>query len=127
MNKRILFVDDDAKVLQALERMLYPLRTEWEMLFVGGASEALTLLAQHPCDVIVSDMRMPEMDGAQLLAAVRHKHPQMIRIGLSGQSSQETDLRAIRSAHQYLAKPCTPELLKATLTRMHLLGELVPL
>jgi HD-like signal output (HDOD) protein len=125
MKKRILFVDDDAKVLQALERMLYPLRTEWEMRFVGGASEALTLLAQHPYDVIVSDMRMPDMDGAQLLAEVRHKHPQMIRVGLSGQSSQEMNLRAVRSAHQYLAKPCTPELLKATVTRLHNLGELL--
>ncbi len=125
MRKSILFVDDDAKVLQALERMLYPLRMEWEMQFVGGASQALTLLAQHPCDVIVSDMRMPDMDGAQLLAKVRHQHPQMIRIGLSGQSPQEMDLRAVRSAHQYLAKPCTPELLKATVTRLSSLGELL--
>ncbi len=125
MKKSILFVDDDAKVLQALERMLYPLRREWEMQFVGGASQALTLLAQHPCDVIVSDMRMPEMDGAQLLTEVRRQHPQMIRIGLSGQSPHEMDLRAVRSVHQYLAKPCTPELLKATVTRLRSLVDLL--
>ena len=65
--KRILFVDDEAKVLEGLERMLRPRRREWEMVFATSGAEALRLLEASPFDVIVTDMRMPEMDGAQLL------------------------------------------------------------
>ena len=62
MKKRILFVDDEVNVLQGLRRMLNPMRHEWEMVFVESGQEALAMLAQAPCDVIVSDMRMPGMD-----------------------------------------------------------------
>lgn len=125
MKKHILFVDDEPSVLEGLRRMLRPLRDEWEMHFVGSGTEALTLLAQTPCDVVVSDMRMPGMDGAQLLNEVMHRYPAVIRIMLSGQSSQEAILRAVGPTQQYLAKPCDPEILKATVARTSTLRELL--
>jgi HD-like signal output (HDOD) protein len=104
---RILFVDDEPNVLQGLQRLLRPLRDQWDMETAGGGSEALERLAQTPFDVIVSDMRMPGMDGAELLNRVMLLYPGMIRIVLSGYSNQENFSRSIGPMHQYLSKPCT--------------------
>jgi HD-like signal output (HDOD) protein len=114
---RILFVDDETAILDGLRRLLRPLRDEWEIFTANGGLEALALLEREAMDVIVSDMRMPEIDGAQLLEAVRHRHPHMARIVLSGQSDQEALLRAVGPVHQYLNKPCDLALLKATVGR----------
>ena len=73
--KRILFVDDEPMVLQGLQRMLRHMRTDWDMAFVESGSKALDLMAQTPCDVVVSDMRMPGMNGAQLLTEVMSATP----------------------------------------------------
>ena len=73
---RILFVDDEVKILEGLQRMLRPQRREWEMAFAPGGSAALMMLDASPFDVIVSDMRMPEIDGAALLEIVREKYPE---------------------------------------------------
>jgi DNA-binding NtrC family response regulator len=70
MKKRILFADDEVMVMDGLQRMLRSMRAEWEMEFVESAEAALRLLDQKPFDVIVSDMRMPRMNGAELLAGV---------------------------------------------------------
>ena len=69
--RKILFVDDDALVLEALERMLFAMQGEWQMSFVGSPLEALELLGQESFDVIVSDMHMPLMDGLELLKTLR--------------------------------------------------------
>src|SRR5687767_3590813 len=69
--KRILFVDDDAGVLSGLQRMLHNRRSEWDCHFADGGERALELFAQAPFDIVVSDMRMPGMDGARLLEKVR--------------------------------------------------------
>lgn len=113
----ILFVDDEPHVLDGLRRMLRPMRHEWEMAFAGGGAEALDLLGRHPFDVIVSDMRMPGVDGAQLLARVRERFPDIVRIILSGYSEKEMTLKAVGAAHQYLAKPCDAEILKLTVRK----------
>jgi len=125
MKKHILFVDDEPNVLQGLQRMLRPLRDEWEMAFVNSGAEALAYLAQAPVDVIVSDMRMPGMDGAQLLTEVMHRHPEVVRIVLSGQATQEVVMKAVGPTHQYLAKPCDPESLKALVNQTSELRELL--
>ena len=121
--KRIIFVDDELQILQGLRRTLSRQSPEWEMTFVTSGSAALTAMAAASFDVIVSDMRMPEMDGATLLEKVRNLYPQVARIALSGQSEQEMILRAVGSTHQYLSKPCVPELLKSTITRACALRE----
>jgi len=125
VKKRILFVDDEPNVLQGLQRMLRSLRDEWDMTFVTNGAEALACLSQTPFDVIVSDMRMPGMDGAQLLTEVMHRHPEVIRIVLSGQANREIVLRAVGPTHQYLAKPCDPESLKALVNQTSALRELL--
>ncbi len=115
--KRILFVDDEFRVLEALQRMLRPLRFEWQMEFASGGEAALALMEANPFDVVVSDMRMPRMDGAALLDQVRERYPQAIRILLSGQSSMSTALRAVTVAHQFLAKPCDGDMLRVAIER----------
>ena len=114
---RILFVDDEPQVLDGLRRMLRPLAAEWEMEFVESGEEALTRISAQPFDVIVTDMRMPGMDGVQLLEQVRALHPDAIRIVLSGHSDPQTILRSVGSTHQYLSKPCDPDRLRTMIRR----------
>src|SRR5256885_11774657 len=114
---RILFVDDEPKVTEGLHRMLRSMRREWEMTFATSGAEALEKLSAKPFDVVVSDMRMPGMDGCQLLTEVMRRHPQVVRIILSGYSDKETIMRSIGLAHHYLSKPCDAETLKETIRR----------
>lgn len=117
MKRRILFVDDEPMVLQGLQRMLRPMRHEWDMLFVGSGADALETLSKGPFDVVVSDIRMPGMDGIQLLSEVMTQFPQIVRIILSGHSDREIIFKSTRPAHQYLCKPCDAETLKTTVKR----------
>jgi putative nucleotidyltransferase with HDIG domain len=117
MKKRILFVDDEVQALQGLRRMLNAMRHEWEMAFVGSGQEALALLAQAPYDVIVSDMRLPGMDGIQLLTHVMERFPLTVRIILSGYADNSMSLKAAGPVHQYLAKPCDAATLQLTVAR----------
>ncbi|GAF98860.1 unnamed protein product, partial [marine sediment metagenome] len=119
--KRILFVDDETNVLDGLRRMLRPMQREWEMAFAPGGEEALAALAEKHFDVVVSDMRMPGMDGDQLLTEVMGRYPETVRIVLSGHSEKEMILRSVGPTHQYLAKPCDPELLKRVIARAYAL------
>lgn len=123
--KRILFVDDEPNILQGLSRMLRPMRTEWEMIFVQSGQEALDLMAQGPVDVIVSDMRMPRMDGATLLTEVMKRHPNTVRFALSGQSDKDTIFRSVGTAHQFMAKPCDTEMIKMRINRAFALRDLL--
>jgi HD-like signal output (HDOD) protein len=116
--RRILFVDDEPMVLKGLQRTLRKLRGEWEMTFTSSSKEALDILNSGSFDVIVSDLRMPEMDGMQLLAEVKTKHPQVIRIILSGQVEQESTFKSVQIAHQSLSKPCDADILKHTLSKL---------
>jgi HD-like signal output (HDOD) protein len=115
--KRILFVDDEPAVLDGLRRMLRPRRKEWDMVFACGGEAALEQLKTAPFDVIVSDMRMPGIDGATLLRQVQEQYPDVVRIVLSGHTELEAALRAIPIAHQFLTKPCNPDALQETVER----------
>ena len=115
--KRILFVDDEPRVLDGIRRMLRPMHHEWEMLFAGGGQQALDTMVKEPFDVIVSDMRMPGMDGSELLKQVKERYPETARIALSGQTKKEDILRAVGPVHQFLSKPCDADTLKSTLIR----------
>lgn len=115
--KRILFVDDERRILEGLQRMLRPYRKQWDMAFANSGNEALAMLAAGAYDVIVSDMRMPGMDGAQLLELVRERYPGMVRLVLSGQFGKDAALHAVPVAHQFLMKPCDAGKLQATIER----------
>lgn len=117
MTPRILFVDDEPMVLRGLQRSLHGQRGEWDMVFVESGAAALEALARDPFDAVVSDMRMPGMNGAELLNEVQQRHPALVRLVLSGHADKELILQCARSAHQFLSKPCDPELLKAALHR----------
>jgi putative nucleotidyltransferase with HDIG domain len=110
--QQILFVDDDPLVLQGLQRMLRPCRLDWDMAFVESGQAALEKLAERSFDVIVSDMRMPAMNGAELLNEVKKRFPAMVRIVLSGHADQELVNQCVGVAHQYISKPCDPDQLK---------------
>lgn len=114
---RILFVDDEEQLLSGLRRMLRDKRHEWDLSFASSGASALELMANTDFDVIVSDMRMPEMTGAELLSIVRDKHPHVARIILSGYAEKEALLQSVGPSHQYLAKPCDPESLKSIIER----------
>jgi putative nucleotidyltransferase with HDIG domain len=117
IRKSVLFVDDEERILQGLERMLRPFRHEWSMTFVGGGAEALTAMEHQHFDVLVTDMRMPGMNGVELMQHVLERHPHVIRIALSGHAERDVVVRAVRLAHQYLSKPCEANLLKERLTQ----------
>jgi HD-like signal output (HDOD) protein len=117
MKKQILFVDDEPKVLQGVGRMLRSLRREWDMRFAESGADALAQLEGAPCDVVVTDMRMPGMDGAQLLNEIARLYPSTVRIILSGQCDRETVLTCVGPAHQFLTKPCDSDSLKRTVAR----------
>ena len=123
--KTLLFVDDEPNVLQGLQRQLRPLRAEWDMYFVEGGQKALDFLATRPVDIVVSDMMMPGMDGEQLLLEIVKRHPQTIRIILSGHSEREAALRLVGPAHQYLSKPCDANELRQAITRAFALRTLL--
>ena len=123
MKRRILFVDDEPMVLKGLQRTLRKMRQDWDMTFVSSGREALNVLVKKPMDVIVSDMRMPEMDGGRLLAEVKKQHPHVVRIILSGQLDQEMTLKSVQLAHQSLSKPCDSEVLKHTLAKLFALRD----
>ena len=115
MAKSLLLVDDEPMVLSGLQRSLRSMLDEWTMEFAGGGEEALAAMSKHNFDVIVTDMRMPGMNGAQLLNEVRKRSPQTVRVALSGQCDRETIVSAIGSTHQYLSKPCDARQLKDTI------------
>ena len=122
---RLLLVDDEPLVLQGLQRTLRTMSKEWHMEFACGGKEALARLAAAPYDVIITDARMPEIDGTKLLREVQKLYPETIRIVLSGQSSRRALFEFIGLCHQYLSKPCDAADLKAKVTNAVQLRELL--
>jgi HD-like signal output (HDOD) protein len=115
--KRVLFVDDEPHLLDGLRGRFWRNRDEWEMEFASSGEAALETLDRSDCDVIVTDIRMPRMDGAQLLRLVQQRHPRVIRIALSGYTEMEAALRALPVAHQFLSKPCDGAVIENVLER----------
>jgi HD-like signal output (HDOD) protein/CheY-like chemotaxis protein len=125
LKRKVLFVDDEPKVLQGLQRMLRNMRNDWEMEFAENAIQALEILNGRQFDVVVADMRMPGLDGCRLLGKVKGLYPQIVRIILSGYSDREMILNSVRIAHQYLSKPCDADVLKSTISRACALRDLL--
>ena len=115
--KNLLFVDDEPRVLLGLQRQLRVMREEWQMDFVESGPKALEFFASSPVDVLVTDMMMPGMDGAQLLTEVMNRYPNTVRLVLSGHADREAVLRLVGPAHQYLSKPCNADELRTAITR----------
>jgi HD-like signal output (HDOD) protein len=125
MTTSILFVDDEPEVLHAMQRTLRGMRKDWCMEFVSSGAAALESLSRNPVDVIVSDMRMPGMDGWHLLAEVKTLYPQTVRLVLSGHADPDSVMRSVGTAQYYLAKPCECAALKAAIAQTQKLKSLL--
>jgi HD-like signal output (HDOD) protein len=101
----ILFVDDEHRILDGLRRSLRAKRGEWDTSFAAGGVEALEILSQGRFDVVVSDMRMPGMDGAELLTQVSERHPGVARVVLSGHTEPDAAIKVAIAGHRFLTKP----------------------
>ena len=115
--KRVLFVDDEPQVLQGLRASLYARRKQWDMHFAQGGAKAIELMQDSHFDVLVTDLRMPGVDGATLVARARVDSPDTIRIVLSGYADEEQSQRLVSLAHRYLSKPCEPKRLEECIER----------
>ena len=114
MPEKILFVDDETAILDGYKRLL---RGEFQIETAVGGAAALEMLSKNTYAVIVADMRMPQMDGAQLLFKVSVDYPNTIRIMLTGNSDMQTAVRAVNEGNvfRFLTKPCDRELISSTL------------
>ena len=110
--KTLLIVDDEPGVLSALKRVLR--RDGYEILAVGSAREGFDVLATHEVQVIISDQRMPEMNGSEFLSRVRELYPDTIRIVLSGYTDLDTIVAAVNhgAIYRFLTKPWDDDLLR---------------
>ncbi|MEW6582514.1 MAG: response regulator [Actinomycetota bacterium] len=113
----ILFVDDEELVLQGLRTALRPERKRWDMVFASSGEEAARSLEEHHFDVVVTEARMPGMDGVQLLSIVKERQPGAARLVLSGDTDEAANRRFLNLAHQFLAKPARPEVVREALDR----------
>lgn len=116
MTEKILCVDDEANVLAGFQRSL---RKQFQLETAQGGEAALALLEKNGAfAVIVSDMRMPGLNGLQLLQRVKQRWPDTVRVMLTGNADQQTAMDAVNegSIFRFLTKPCPPERLASTMT-----------
>ena len=118
LRTRILFVDDEVTLLRLMKLGMRSMANEWDMHFVESAEEALKLINLQPFDVVITDMRMPGMNGAQLLNRILHEHPKTVRIVLSGYADLSEVTNCVGLTHQFLDKPCSLDDLKNCLRRV---------
>lgn len=123
--KRVLFVDDEQQILDGLRDALRKQRQIWDMTFCTSASDALSAMEAAPFGVIVTDMRMPVMDGAALLAEVKTRYPATVRIVLSGQADRDLVMKMLQVSQQFLSKPCNTDRLRSAVERAFDLRELL--
>lgn len=105
MKKNILFVDDEVQILKSLQRVFY--NSPHDVIFVSSAKEALEYLHSHHVEIVVSDIRMPVMDGIELLTTVKNEYPDVMRVTLSGYTESVKINQALEEnvAMMYIFKP----------------------
>lgn len=112
----VLFVDDEPNILKAVRRHVRRYRDQWDMHFAFGGVDAVKVITRETIDIVVTDMRMPEVDGSQLLEFISDHHPEMIRIVLSGEAKLDEIYRIVGRSHRFLAKPCAPDAIVSVIT-----------
>lgn len=114
MNETVLLVDDDVRVVSALQRSLY---RDYQIEIAAGPEDALNAIAKTSFAVIVSDLKMPGMNGIELLTLLKEVSPDTVRILLTGQADLDAAITAVNEGNifRFLSKPCPQELLKRTL------------
>ncbi len=114
----ILFVDDSDNILQGLKRSLRAVRREWVLKFAISGEDAIDVIKENHIDVIVSDMRMPGMNGSELLTHAQQMAEHTFRLVLSGQCEEEVIIQLLSVSHQYLAKPFDVDQIIQTIRNM---------
>ncbi len=107
--KNVMFVDDEKSLLNSMARMLRPLEDQWQFFYVDSPIKALDLLDTLAVDVIICDMGMPKMTGKEMLSIVHDRHPQIIRVMMTGLSEYEIYREGLVVAQFFLWKPVTPK------------------
>jgi HD-like signal output (HDOD) protein len=115
--KRLVVVDDEQMVLDAIRRQFYSRRKEWESHYFLTGAEALSFMEDHPTDVVMTDLNMAPMDGAELLKVVQDRFPGTVRLLLTGAAGVKMTLPAALLAHQSFSKPCDPMELRDAIER----------
>ena len=121
---KVMFVDDEVMILKGFKRAFF--RSKWELFFADSADNALKKLAKESVDFVISDMRMPGMNGSDFLERVSELYPQVVRIILSGHSDEEAAKKACFVAHQWFNKPCQPKLLEEVLNHIYQVRNSLP-
>ncbi len=121
----ILFVDDDQFILDALRASLRRQRKRWNMRFALGGAAGIAILEEGKVDCVVTDMRMPEFSGKDVLQKARQLVPEAVRIVMSGQAEDELTVAAIPYTHQWLSKPTETSFLVHTIERTLVTRDLV--
>ncbi|MCK9329880.1 MAG: response regulator [Candidatus Cloacimonetes bacterium] len=122
--KSILFVDDEIRILDAFKRTFRKYNKQWDMYFALSGNEALSLMETRknknlsPINIIISDMKMPGMNGSELLKIISEKYPNTIRFILSGQAEEKEFINSFSYIHQYFSKPLESEQLINSVTRI---------
>jgi HD-like signal output (HDOD) protein/ActR/RegA family two-component response regulator len=117
MKKRICFVDDESKALNALKQAMAGVSGSWDSTFVSNGPAALAALAAQPFDAVVTNMQMEGMNGAELLQEVGKRHPKTLRFVVGDVADQELIINCIGGAHQFIARPYSPQVLISTVQR----------
>ena len=123
MKPVILFVDDEPNILRGLRRLLRHQKSDWEMIFLEGGEEAVDWLSKNEVDAIVTDMRMPKVDGGQVLKEAARMRKGRIRLVLSGEADRELTCSTVGACHQFFSKPCDDRRLVNTLNSTFSLGD----
>lgn len=111
----ILFVDDEPNLVQSLRRMFHKMKDMWQIFYATSGKQALEIMSEQEIDIIITDYKMPEMNGVALLSIIKDSHPAVIRILLSGYSDDDATVKSTAIAHQFLRKPISPEILEEKL------------
>lgn len=113
----VLFVDDDEKMLEAYRERFTLL--EYQVLIASRPSDAIELVQNHPVDIAVLDIKMPEMDGYRLIQALRKIHPELPVVFLTGKQDLDTTFRTFQlKSNGLIEKPCLPQQLDYQLRRI---------
>lgn len=120
----VLFVDDEPNILNGLKRFTRSKRAEWNLLFATGGEEALRAIQSAKVDMLVADMRMPGLDGADLMQRVSEVSSGTMRFILSGEADIHQTYRTVGRSHRYIAKPCDPQVIISTIEQLLLRRDL---
>lgn len=121
--RRVLFVDDEPFALEALQRVFEPMQNEWHMEFVTSGPAALARMDELRFDAVVTDLKMPGMNGAELLEQVARNHSTACRVILSAQADEELVFHSVKTAHQFISKTADPKVLVRKIRKLILLRQ----